>query len=429
MKLLKPGLWLASLPALLLLLATACGGGGGGGGAPSELKTDFGVSATEIKLGMTIVQSGNLAAVYQPIAPAMKAYFSKVNQEDGGVCDRQISLLVEDDQYAPGPSLEKAKKLAELDQVVAFVGNLGTPPVTGQVDYINDPNGDGDTADGIPQLFVSTGASKWGDYQKWPWTIGYIPDYTSEGGILAAYVNKNLPDKTVGILYQNDDFGKGGYNGFKEAFEGEIVAEQTYESTATEITSQIANLNAANPDIVYLYSTPAFTAQVFRYMKANNWKPQVVQSYVNAATTLASLVGGGREAAQIQEGFQQIAGTISTNYLLDPVADKDAPALVEHKRILDTYSGGSVGNLSVYAQSLAELVVETLKRACDNGDMTRAGVLKAAESIKGFRSSVLLEGIEFNLGATDHFAIQALVPIEVQADGVLKPLGETISVE
>lgn len=434
----KRTLLLAAVLAAVLLVGLACGDDEEGeeetpaattGAAatatatkPAELKTDVGVTATEIIIGQTIVQSGNLAAVYQPVAPAMQAYFAKVNEEDGGICDRKIKLIVEDDQYSPAVALEKAKKLIEQDKILAFVGNLGTPAVTGQVEYINQQE--------VPHLWVSTGAAKWGDAATYPWTTGYIPDYVSEGKILGNYINDNFAGKTVAALFQNDDFGKNGLEGLKSVLKADLVAEQSYESTATDIASQLAILRDANPDILYLYSTPAFTAKAFAYMKANNWAPQVVQSYVNSATQLASLVGGGTAPEQIQAGFQQIAGAISTNYILDPVANADDPAIVEHKRIMETYNGPPLSTLSVYAQSLAETMEETLRIACKNNDMTRAGVMKAAESLKGFHPSLLLPGIEINTSKTDHFAVQALLPVEIQADGKLKPLtAEPISVE
>lgn len=435
MKYSRRSLWLAVFLAATLVAAAACGDSGDGDGDgdddptpdPSAILTDFGVTDTEIILGQTSVESGNaVAAVFQPIAPAIAAYFEKVNQEDEGVCGRQIRFIIEDDQYAPGPALERARKLAEQDLVLAFVGNLGTAAVTGQVNYINDPNGDGDQSDGIPHLFLSTGASKWGDTEMWPWTVGYIPDYVSEGNILADYMNENFEGQTVAILYQNDDFGIDGRDGFKEVFEGEVVDEQSYEATATDITSQLANLRDSEPDILLAYSIGLSTAQVYRYMETNDWRPQVVTSYVNPNSLIAALVGGadGPEA-----GNPIIAGTIGTNYLLDPVADVNDPAIVEHARIMATYNGPDVAQLSVYGQSLAELVVETLNIACDSGDMTRAGTLAAAESIEGFVSSVLFAGVEINLSSSDHFSIEALVPVEFQADGTLKTLGETIDVE
>jgi ABC-type branched-subunit amino acid transport system substrate-binding protein len=433
MKVRTSWLWLIGLAIAAMLLLGACeedsDDDGNGGETPStdgtpseggEIETDFGVTDSEITLGMTIAKSGNAAAaLFQPLEPAMQAYFEKVNTEDGGVCGRTIAFITEDDQYAPAPAQERAQKLAEQDEVVAFVGNLGTAAVSGQVEYINDPDGDGDTEDGIPHLFLSTGAHKWGDTELYPWTIGYIPDYTAEGAVLATYMNENFAGQTAAILYQNDDFGEDGRSSFAETLEAEVVEEQSYEAGAPDVTSQLATLRAADPDILFLYSLPLQTAQVFTYMEANNWNPQVVWSYVNPSTLLADLTGGP----------QAIEGVISTNYLLDPVADVDAPAMVEHKRIMDTYEGGDVAQLTIYGQSLAEIAVETLQRACDNGDMTRAGVLAAAESLEGYRSSVLFEGIDINLSENDHIAIEALVPVQVQADGTLQTLGETIDTE
>lgn len=379
-------------------------------GGDGEVLTDVGVSDTEIKLGQHIVQSGNLAAVYQPIAPTLLAYFASVNAE-GGVCGRDITLISEDDQYSPAIAREKAQKLIEQDQVAAFIGNLGTPPNTGSAQYINEQE--------VPDLFIATGVNAFADAATLPWTILYNPDYQSEGTILASYVNDNFAGQSVGILFQNDDFGKSGRDAFTETFTGTVAAEESYESTATDINSQLANLRAADPGVLYLYSTPAFTARVYAYMQQNSWTPQVVMSYVNSATTLATLVGGDGGATA---GFPIIAGAISNNYIIDPIANPDDPAIVEHTRIMAENDGPAVGTLTVYAQAIGETVVHTLEIACENGDMTRAGILAAAESIQDFHPSVLLEGINISLSSTDHSAIQSLLPVQIQADGTLEPL-------
>ncbi len=386
---------------------------------PGEVLTDFGVSDTEIKLGQSIALSGPAASYGTAIVPTIEAYFAYVNDELGGVCGRDIVHVAEDDKYSPADAREVAQKLVDQDEIAAFIGNLGTAANVGSAGYINDPNGDGDTSDGVPDLFIATGINSFADASALPWTVLFNPDYTSEGTILANFMNDNNPGETVATLYQNDDFGKAGRDAFIAAIEADVVAEETYESTATEITSQLANLRNADPDILYLYSIPQFTAKVYAYMAQNDWAPQVVMSYVNSASTLASLVGGDDGAAA---GFPLIAGAISNNYILDPIADADDAAIVEHTRIMETYGGPSVGTLTVYAQAIAETAVETLEIACDSGDMTRAGIMAAAESITDFHPSIMLEGINLTISDTDHAAIQSLIPIEIQADGVLKPL-------
>jgi len=202
---------------------------------------------------------------------------------------------------------------------------------------------------------------------------------------------------------------------------------EAVEATAAEIDSQMANLRATNPDILLLYTLPLITADAVRYMQANDWHPQVVWGYINPNTLLGALLGG---AGGPEAGYQQIAGNISTNYILDTVGDADNPAMVEHVRIMGQYGGPDpVSQLSVYGQSLAELMVETLDGACQNGDMTRAGVLEAAESIQGYTSDLYLPGIEVNLSDTDHFAIQDLQPVRFRADGTLETLGELVNAE
>ncbi|HEY5640476.1 MAG TPA: ABC transporter substrate-binding protein [Dehalococcoidia bacterium] len=432
-KMFNPLILLSALLIVALTVGIACGDDDDGEGTPTdvpsdtgeatetpgELLTDFGVSDTEIKLGQSIALSGNLASVYQPIVPTLTAYFDYVNTELGGVCGRDINYSAEDDEYSPAKAREVAQKLIDQDEIAAFVGNLGTPPNTGSAGYINDPNGDGDTSDGVPDLFIATGVNAFADAAALPWTVLFNPDYTSEGTILANYLNDNNPGESVATLYQNDDFGKSGRDSFVATIAADVVGEETYESTATDINSQLANLRNADPDVLYIYATPGFTARAYAYMALNDWAPQVVMSYVNSASLLASIVGGDNGVAA---GFEAIAGAISNNYILDPIADADDPAIVEHTRILETYNGPPVGTLTVYAQAIAETAVETLEIACDNGDMTRAGIMAAAESIDGFHPSTMLEGINLSLSDTDHAAIQSLIPVEIQSDGTLLPL-------
>ena len=433
-------LLLAALAAMLLIVAAACGDDddeaeetptpGGTTSAASATPSGEvgpGVTDTEIKLGTTNDLAGTGGTPYGIVTPAMQAYFKKVNEEDGGVCGRDITLLAEDDQYQPALALEKAKKLVEQDEILAFVGALGTAAHLGTVDYLNDPNGDGDTKDGVPDLFVSTGYSGWGDVAKWPWTIGYIPDYVSDAKIQGTYINDNFPDAKIGILYQNDAFGKDYLNGLKDVLTGNIVSEQSYEASATDISSQVLTIKDAGADLIFLGTTPGFAAKAVVAAHTQGYKPQFFQSYVNAHTTLASLIGGGTSPEQLATGFAELEGTIATNYILSAVEDASDPAMVEHKRIMESFGGPSLSTLTVYAQSLAELVVEALNGACDN--LNRDGLLAAAESIQGFSASVMWPGIDVNLGPNDHYAIQALQPVQIQVDGTLKELGGVISIE
>lgn len=402
--------------------ATTPAGGSPTDAGTGEVLTDFGVTDDTITLGQTNDLAGTGGTPYGVITPAMVAYFNKVNEEDGGVCGRNIELIAEDDQYQGPVSLDKMKKLVEQDEVAAIVGALGTGAHLAVVDYLNDPNGDGNKDDGVPDLYVSTGYSGWGDAAKWPWTTGYIPDYVSDGTIQSQYLVENFPDAKVGVLYQNDAFGQDYLGALEEGLGDMIISKQPYEATATEVSSQILTIQSDGADVVFLATTPRFAAGAITAAHTSGYNPQFFQSYVNAATSLAGLIGGGTSPEQISAGFAQLEGVIATNYIADPIAQVDEPAMVEHKRIMEDFSGGNVSSLSVYGQSLAELVVHTLETACENGDLTRAGILAAAESIQDFHPSLLLEGINVNLGSDDHYAIQSLMPVSINADGTLKEL-------
>ena len=431
--------WLAAALALLAVGAFACGGDDeeetpaatspGATATATAAEVGPGVTDTEIKLGATNDLAGTGGTPYGVITPAMQAYFKKVNAEDGGVCGRDITFLAEDDQYAPPVALEKTKKLVEQDKVFAIVGALGTGAHLAVVDYLNDPNGDGNTEDGIPDLFVSTGFSGWGDYAKWPWTIGYIPDYVSDAKVHAEYLNTNFAGKTIGVLYQNDAFGKDYLNGLKDAIADEalIVSEQPYEATATDINSQVLAIKDSGAEVMFLASTPGFSAKAIVGAHTQGYKPQINMSYVNAHTSVASLIGGGTQPDQLAKGFAELEGAIAINYILSAVEDKDDPAMVEHKRIMETFGGPSVSTLSIYGQSLAETVVEALSKSCDN--LSRKGLLEGTESINDFSPSVMWPGISVTLGPTDHYSIQALQVVQIQVDGTLKELGEPISVD
>jgi len=437
----RPWLWILALAVVLLIAAVACDDDEEEGETPTgetpaadetpagEVTPGPGVTDTEIKLGHTNDLAGIGGTPYGIITTAMNAYLSKVNDEDGGVCGRSITLIAEDDQYAPGPALEKTRKLVEQDEVLAIVGALGTAAHLGAVDYLNDPDGDGDTSDGIPDLFVSTGFTGWANVETWPWTFGFIPDYDSDGQVLALYINDNHAGQKVGILYQNDPFGEDYLNSIKNnlADPALLVSEQSYEPGAPDLSSQIINIQSDGAEVVVLGAVPTASALAIVSANAQGYSPQWLISYVNAHTTLASLIGGGTEPEQLGQGFALLDGTIANNYQFDAVGDADDPAMIEHARIMDTYSGPGLSTLSVYGQSLAELTVESLSGACDN--LTPEGLLQSVESIQGFSPSVFLPGIAVSFSSTDHRAIETLQPVRMEADGTLTDVGDLISLE
>src|SRR5436309_8592942 len=270
--------------------------------AAAQKKYDTGASDTEIKVGNTNPYSGP-ASAYGVIGKTIAAYFNKVNAE-GGINGRKINFISYDDGYSPPKAVEQVRKLVESDEVLLVFQPLGTPSNTAIQKYMNSKK--------VPQLFVATGATKWGDPKGNPWTMGWQPNYQSEGRIYAQYLMKNHPKAKIGILYQNDDYGKDYVKGMKDGL-GEkaktmIVSEQPYETSDPTVDSQIINLKASGADAFFNVTTPKFAAQAIRKAGEIGWKP------VHLLNNVSQSVGSVLKPA----GLENAKGLYSTYYLKDP---------------------------------------------------------------------------------------------------------------
>ena len=164
----------------------------------AEKKYDPGASDTEIKLGQTVPHSGP-GSLYGVLGRVGEAYFQMLN-EKGGINGRKVKFLTMDDAYSAPKCVEATRRLVEQEEVLALYGSLGTAPQTAVHKYLNSK--------GVPQLLLNTGASKWNDPKNFKWTMAGLPLYPTEARILAKHVVGVKPNAKVGILYQNDDFGR-----------------------------------------------------------------------------------------------------------------------------------------------------------------------------------------------------------------------------
>jgi len=403
---------LVSILALgvLAVLISACGGGeeeegtttataaATGTGTPAASATAVatataaakapGITDTEIVLGIDAPLAGVSGAVYAMIPGATQAYFKYVNETQGGVCGRKITYLTEDNQSDPAKALEAVRKLVERDKVFAVVGSLGDDAHAAVWGYLNENE--------VPDILVSAGAHRFGsDPEGHPWTVQMIPSYTVEGTFYGQYISQNLPGKTVGVFGASGPLYWDGLAGLKNGLDSaknEIVIEQTFELTALSIRSEVANLRQANPDVVVVFADPGFTSQAVKEANRLGWHPQWIINYVNSDEIMFLFV-----PPELLEG----AVTFQAFKL---ASMKDDPAIARHWEIMKDYGGPQPTNFSVYAQLLGELTVEVLSRACDN--LTREGLMDAIESVKDWRSDLLLEGVNVSFSETDHVALQ-----------------------
>jgi branched-chain amino acid transport system substrate-binding protein len=353
-----------------------------------------GASDAEIKIGNTMPYSGP-ASAYGIIGKSEAAYFNMIN-ERGGINGRKINFISRDDGYSPPKTVEQMRQLVEQDQVLLMFATLGTAPNTAIQGYLNDNK--------VPQLFVTTGADKWNDPKHYPWTMGWLPTYQTEGRIYARYILKTVPEAKIAVLYQNDDFGKDYLNGLRAGLGDKadkmIVATQSYETTDPTVDSQISALQASGANVLLTAVIPKYSAQAIRKVYDIGWKP----TYLVSST--ANSVGAVMRPAGAEKGV----GLISATYFKDPTDPQwmDTPEYKEWLAWMKKYnSSGNVADaFTVVGYNFAQTLVAVLKSCGDN--LTRENVMKEAASLHNLSLPMLLPGITLSTSANDFGPIKQM---------------------
>ncbi|HEX4417919.1 MAG TPA: ABC transporter substrate-binding protein [Kofleriaceae bacterium] len=367
--------------------AVVVAGCGGKKSADEAAAGTPGVTATEIKIGQTMPYSGP-ASAYAAIGKADVAYLKMINDK-GGINGRKITLISLDDAYAAPKTVELTRKLVEDDGVAFIFNSLGTAANTAIQRYLNDKK--------IPQLFVATGADKWADPAKYPWTMGWQPSYRTEAKIYARYLLKETPGAKVCVLFQNDDFGKdylaGLKDGFGDQYDKLVVKTESYEVTDPTVDSQIVALQAAGCDTEITAATPKAAAGAIRKMFDIGWKPRHLLTNVSVSITTVL-----RPA-----GIEKSTGIITAAYLKDPSdpAMASDPGLAEYRAFMKQYLPDlDPSDVStVYAYGVTMTLVKVLTQ-CGN-DLSRANIMKQAANLSHLSLPVATPGIEVNTGAGD----------------------------
>ena len=357
----------------------------------AQKKYGPGASDTEIKLGQTFAYSGP-ASAYSVIPMTQIAYFKMINA-NGGINGRKINLISLDDAYSPPKTVEQTRKLVEQDEVAAIFSPLGAPTGLAVRKYLN--------AKKIPQLFVGSGLTAWGDYKTAPFSMGFQPSYLSETAVYGKYVLKNKPDAKVAILTQNDDAGRDYANGFKKAL-GEnaaklVVAEATYEATDPSIDSQIVKLAASGANVFFMHAIPKQASQGIRKVYEIGWKPTFFLA--STSTSVSSVLKPA--------GFEAATGIVSAYYLKDPTDTQWAQdkGYVEWLEFMNKYfpEGNKSDQLVVYGYTVAQAMAQVLKQCGD--DLTPENVMKQAANLD-IDLPMLLPGSKVQTSPTDYYPIE-----------------------
>jgi branched-chain amino acid transport system substrate-binding protein len=406
---------LAALMAIPLLLS-ACGGGekagaptsASPGASPTAVGDRTGVTDTQILLGTTLPLSQTVAAAYAPVGDGMQAYFAYINDTEGGVYGRKIKLILGDDHYNPPDTVEVTRKLVEQDKVFAIIGALGDETHAAVLQYLQD--------NGVPDMFMSTGVHR---YTEPPvkTRFGGIPDYLIEGRMLGKYVADQYPGAKIGILRENNEYGVDGLNGVKMGLEGsdvQIVADEKCEASAGDVTAQTQRIKNAGVDVVVSVAGPVQSAGLVKNAReVLDWNVPILVSGVDVSDIFIALAGADNAEGVISVVFGH------------QVYETDNPGIQKHIEIINKYAPNvAPSNFTLYGATVAELMVEALKRA--GPDLTREKLCDAAESIRDWTCSVCLTPI--NMSPTDHRPFEVEVYNKVEG-GKWVAFGEPVNFE
>jgi branched-chain amino acid transport system substrate-binding protein len=346
-----------------------------------------------IKLGNTAPLSGP-ASAYATLVKAADAYFAKLN-DDGGIGGRKIEFIIHDDAYSPPKTVEQTRRLVEQDEVVAMFSSVGTAPNIAVQKYLNSSK--------VPQLFVSSGASRWNDPEHYPWTVGFNPPYELEGKVYARYILKAKPDAKIAIIIPNEDAGKDYLRGFKDGLGervNQLVSQTTYLTSDPTIDSQITAMQQSGADVFFAEATPKFAAMAIRKAASIGWKPLIILPAVS--NSIAAVL----EPA----GLDNSVGIVTGLYLKDPADPKWASdgAAKDFLAWMKKYqpNGSAADGLNVQGYTVAQLMAKVLENC--NGDFSRDAILKQATSLKDTELPMLLPGIRAGTDAKHFTAVRQL---------------------
>jgi branched-chain amino acid transport system substrate-binding protein len=375
----------------LIVLALAVSAGVASAGPAA----DPGVSSKEIVIGGTIPLSG-IAASYASVGRGAEAYFKYVNAR-GGVNGRKITYKYLDDQYNPSQTVQVTRQLVQQDRVFAIFNSLGTEHNLNVRAFLN--------AAKVPQLFVGSGATTFGrDYRRYPYTIGYLPSYVGEGKVYARHILKTKPNAKIGVLFQNDDYGKDLLNGFRTGLGGKarnIVSVQSYDPLETEVRSQVTRLKSSGATIFMLIGTPPFAIRGVAAAHTLGWHPTVYINQVGSATNIMRIIALTAAPAAIE-------GAITLQAYKDPTSPRwrRDKGMALYRRIMRQYlpRGDANDGFHVYSMAVAYTFVDALRRTGKN--VTRAGIVRAVQRLNERSNPFILPGIRVKTSPTDHFPIE-----------------------
>jgi ABC-type branched-subunit amino acid transport system substrate-binding protein len=379
---------------------------------PARAENAPGVTDKEILFGQTMPYSGP-ASSYGTIGKAADAYFKMINDK-GGINGRTLRMLSLDDGYLPPKTVELTRRMIEEDKVAFLFNCLGTPTNNATRKYTNSKK--------VPDIFVATGATQFGDWEHYPWTMGWQPTYQTEGRIYAHYILREFPDAKVAVLYQGDDSGRDYFKGIKDGLGDKaakmIAATATYEVSDPTVDSQILTLRDAGADVLFMTGIPKFNAMGIRKAFDIGWKPRLF---------CISSTGSSVATAIVPAGVEKAVGVVTANYLKDPTDKQWAadPGFIEWRAFLNKYypDADTTDVNNAYGYTCAQTLVQALTQ-CGN-DLSRENIMRQAASLD-IALPMLQPGIRVKTGPHDYYPLKQMRLVRFDGTAWV-PFGEAIS--
>ena len=370
-----------------------------------------GVTASEILFGQTMAYSGP-ASSYGTIGKSSDAYFRMINDQ-GGINGRKLRMLSLDDSYLPPKTVELTRRMIEEDKVAFLFNCLGAPTTNATRKYVNNKK--------VPQLFIASGATQFGDREHFPWTMGWQPTYQTEGHIYAKYILQQAPNAKIAVLYQGDDSGRDYFKGFKdglgEAAEKMIVGTATYEVSDPTVDSQILTLRGKGADVLFMTGIPKFNAMGIRKAFDIGWKPRLF--FISSGSSVSTAI--------IPAGVEKATGVITASYVKDPTDKQwanDPAHLAWRAWMVKYYPGGDLADFNnVYGYSTAQTLVQTLTQ-CGN-DLSRENIMRQATSLD-VELPMMQPGVRVKTGPDDYYPLKQMRLVKFDGSAWI-PFGDAIS--
>ena len=397
------------LIGLLVITAAA------GSAAASHSSSAPGVSKHKIVIGGTFPYTGPIS-LYKTIPSAELAYYSWVNAH-GGVHHRKIKDITLNDEYNPAETVPAVKKLVEKDHVLAIVGSLGTAPGLATWGYLNKRK--------VPQVLLATGDAYWGNCvhracpaagatTARPYTMGWQPDYPGEAKLYAKYILKHKPNAKIGVLYQDDAYGKNYLNGFKTGLgshKSQIVDAEPYNYTdsAQVVGGHVVKIAGSGADVFVIFATPsAAIAALATEGQIPNWHPLTIDNNVSNNRIFMQIAA---------KNGANLDGVISTSYTLSPTANANTHGVKLAKAIIHKYAPGGVGSLDsqfaagdgnlVYGLAVGWTFVDALKHAGKNP--TRKSLMHALRNMNEKNNPFIFPGMLVKTSKKRNFPMEQLI--------------------